>query len=411
MFHAEGDVEAILIPPENLRTVMIAEPEPGDRIMRALILRRVALIKTGAGGPVLIGPEDGPDIVRLQGFLARNAYPYHVLDPATDRDAADLVVKYAPGPMDLPLAVCPKGTILNNPSEAELARALGIVRIDEPGRTYDVAIVGARPAGLATAVYAASEGLSVVVFDARAFGGQAGASARIENYLGFSTGIPGQALTGRAYVQAQKFGAEMVIPTEVRRLDCDQNPFVLERGDNVRTKAAAVVITSGARYRRLDVPNLREFKGRGVWYWASPIEARLCRREEIVLVAGRNSAGQAAVFLHDYAEKKMWLLVRGSGLAESMSQYLIERVNAIPNIEFLRNTEVVALSGSPYGQLDRIRWRHRPSGNETEKPIRHLFLFIGAALAANLVAGLHFARCQRVRSNRCKHTHAANAFG
>src|SRR5262249_22786560 len=213
--HAVEDVEALLIPPENRRIAMIAEPELGDRIMRALILRRVALIETGAGGPVLIGPEDAPDVVRLQGFLTRNAYPYQVLDPATDRDAADLVEKYAPNPMYLPLAVCPKGTILKNPSETELARALEIMRIDKPDRTYDVAIVGAGPAGLATAVYAASEGLSVVVFDARAFGGQAGASPRIENYLGFPTGIPGQALTARAYIQAQKFGAETVIPMDV----------------------------------------------------------------------------------------------------------------------------------------------------------------------------------------------------
>jgi len=200
--HAVEEVEALLIPPENLRAVMIAEPELGDRIMRALILRRVVVIESGAGSPVLIGPEDAPDVVRLQGFLTRNAYPCQVLDPAVDRDAADLVEKYAPTPTDLPLAVCPKGTILNNPSEAELARALGMVRIDEQGRTYDVAIVGAGPAGLATAVYAASEGLSVVVFDARAFGGQAGASARIENYLGFPIGISGQMLTGLAYVQA-----------------------------------------------------------------------------------------------------------------------------------------------------------------------------------------------------------------
>ena len=192
--HAVEDVVALLIPPENLRAVMIAEPELGDRIMRALILRRVVMIETGAGGPVLIGPEDAPDVVRLQGFLARNAYPHQVLDPAVDRDAADLVEKYAPTPTDLPLAVCPKGTILKNPSESELARALGMVRIDKEGRTYDVAIVGAGPAGLATSVYAASEGLSVVVFDARAFGGQAGASARIENYLGFPTGISGQML-------------------------------------------------------------------------------------------------------------------------------------------------------------------------------------------------------------------------
>jgi thioredoxin reductase (NADPH) len=384
--HALEDVEALLIPPDNLRAVMIAEPELGDRIMRALILRRVALIEAGAGGPVLIGPEDAPDIVRLQGFLARNAYPHQVLDPATDPDAADLVEKYAPDPTDLPLAVCPKGTILKNPSETELARALGMVHFDDENRTYDVAVVGAGPAGLATAVYAASEGLSVVVFDARAFGGQAGASARIENYLGFPTGIQGQALAGRAYVQAQKFGAEMVIPCEVSQLDCNQHPRALQLGDGVEAKAAAVVIASGARYRRLNVPNLSQFEGRGVWYWASPIEARLCRNEEIALVGGGNSAGQAAVFLHEFAAK-IWMLVRGQRLSEDMSQYLVERIDATPNIEVLTETEVTALSGSPQGQLNRIRWRHRPSGKETEKPLRHLFLFIGADPATNWLQG------------------------
>src|ERR1700729_2278897 len=205
--HAIDDVEALLIPPENLRSLMIEEPERGERIMHALILRRVVLIEVGAGGPVLIGPESSSDVIRQQGFLARNAYPHQLLDPEKDEDAAKLVQQYAPNPSDLPLAVCPKGTILKNPSEAELARALGMVRIDEQGRAYDVAIVGAGPAGVSTAVYAASEGLSVIVFDTRAFGGQAGASARIENYLGFPAGISGQALTGRAYVQAQKFGA------------------------------------------------------------------------------------------------------------------------------------------------------------------------------------------------------------
>jgi thioredoxin reductase (NADPH) len=384
--HAIEDVEALVIPPDHLRSVMIAEPGLGDRIMRALILRRVALIETGAGGPVLIGPEDAPDVVRLQGFLTRNAYPHQVLDPTTDHDAADLVEKYAPDPADLPLAVCPKGTILKNPSEAVLARALGMVRIDEQERSYDVAIVGAGPAGLATAVYAASEGLSAAVFDARAFGGQAGASARIENYLGFPTGISGQALAGRAYVQAQKFGAEMAIPAEAARLDCSRHPLTLQLGDGARAKAAAVVIASGARYRRLDVPNLPQFEGRGVWYWASPIEARLCRREEIALVGAGNSAGQAAMFLRDYAAK-IWLLVRGPRLSESMSQYLVDRIEATSNIDVLTQTEVVALSGSPQGQLDRIRWRHRPSGHETEKPLHHLFLFIGAEPATNWLQG------------------------
>src|SRR5712675_1616156 len=230
--HAISEVEALLIPPENLRAVMIEEPELGERIMRALILRRVALIKAGAGGPVLIGPENNPDVIRLQGFLARNAYPHQLLDPAQDEDAAKLVQQYAPDPADLPLVVCPKGTILKNPSEAELARALGMVPIDERDQTYDVAIVGAGPAGLSTAVYAASEGLSVIVFDALAFGGQAGASARIENYLGFPAGISGQALTARAYVQAQKFGARMVIPAGVSRLDPNETSATLHLEDS-----------------------------------------------------------------------------------------------------------------------------------------------------------------------------------
>ena len=375
--HAIDDVEALLIPPENLRALMIEEPELGERIMRALILRRVALVEAGAGGPVLIGPESSPDVIRLQGFLTRNAYPHQLLDPTQDRDAAELVKQYAPNPDDLPLAVCPRGTILKNPNETELARALGMVPIDERDRIYDVAIVGAGPAGLSAAVYAASEGLSVIVFDARAFGGQAGESARIENYLGFPTGISGQALTGRAYVQAQKFGARMVIPTEVVRLDFTETPATLHLSDGRRVKTSTVVVATGARYRRLNVPNLRDFEGRGVWYWASPIEARLCRNEEIVLVGGGNSAGQAAVFLRSFAAK-IWMLVRGPSLAESMSQYLIDRIDATDNIEVLTQTEIVALYGSPKKQLERVRWRNNVTGKQTEKPIRHVFLFIGA---------------------------------
>jgi thioredoxin reductase (NADPH) len=375
--HAIDNVEALLIPSENLRALMIGEPELGERIMRALILRRVALVEAGAGGPVLIGPESSPDVVRLQGFLARNAYPHQLLDPTQDRDAAKLVQQFAPNPADLPLAVCPKGSILKNPNETELARALGMVPVDERDRTYDVAVVGAGPAGLSTAVYAASEGLSVIVLDARAFGGQAGASARIENYLGFPAGISGQALTGRAYVQAQKFGARMVIPSEVVRLDLTQTPVALHLDDGRRVQASTVVVATGARYRRLNVPNLGDFEGRGVWYWASPIEARLCRNEEIVLVGGGNSAGQAAVFLRSFAAK-IWMLVRGPSLAESMSQYLIDRIRAIDNIEVLTRTEIVALHGSREKQLERVRWRNNVTGEETEKPIRHVFLFIGA---------------------------------
>jgi thioredoxin reductase (NADPH) len=375
--HAIDDVEAVLIPPENLRALMIEEPELGDRIMEALILRRIALIEAGAGGPVLIGPEFSPDVVRLQGFLARNAYPHQLLDPTQDQDAAKLVQQYAPNPADLPVAVCPKGSILKNPSESELARALGMVPIDERDRVYDVAVVGAGPAGLSTAVYAASEGLSVVVFDARAFGGQAGASARIENYLGFPAGISGQALAGRAYVQAQKFGARILIPAEVVHLDLAEMPVAVQLEDGQRVKASRLVLATGARYRRLNVPNLGDFEGRGVWYWASPVEARLCRHEEIVLVGGGNSAGQAAVFLRNFA-KKIWMLLRGPSLAENMSQYLVDRIEAIDNIEVLTRTEIVALYGSRERQLERVRWRNNATGEQTEKPIRHVFLFIGA---------------------------------
>jgi thioredoxin reductase (NADPH) len=374
---AKTDIEALLIPPEGLRRLIIAEAELGEKIMRALILRRVALIENGAGGPVLIGPALNPDLVRLQNFLARNGYPHQVLDPDEDADARALVERYAPNPSNLPLAVCADGSVLKNPSTTELARCLGMVGHDHPDRTYDVAIVGAGPAGLATAVYAASEGLSVTVFDASAFGGQAGASARIENYLGFPTGISGQALTGRAFVQAQKFGAEMAIPVEVTGLDCGVSPFSLTLADGGSIKAQTVVVAAGACYRRPDIPRLQDFEGRGIWYWASPIEARMCRREEIALVGGGNSAGQAAVFLSGFAAK-IFMLVRADSLASSMSRYLIERIEARPNIELLCRTEIVALTGTPVGRLERVRWRHASTGAETDRAIRNVFLFIGA---------------------------------
>src|SRR6202022_3194718 len=316
--HAEGEVETLLIPPDKLRALLVAEADLGERIMRALILRRVNLIQGGVGGPVLIGPSTSGGVVRLQSFLTRNGFPHHLLDPERDNDAAELIARYSPSPTDWPLAVIADGTVLRNPSETELARALGMIGGPAGNRIYDAAIVGCGPAGLATAVYAASEGLSVVVLDTRAYGGQAGASARIENYLGFPTGISGQALAGRAFVQAQKFGARMVIPAEVVRPDLTEAPLALRLDDGRRVKAQTVVVATGARYRRLNIPNLSDFEGRGVWYWASPIEGRLCRDEEIVLVGGGNSAGQAAVFLRNFA-KKIWMLVRGPSLAESMS--------------------------------------------------------------------------------------------
>ena len=392
--HAITDVEALVVPSERLRNVIIVEAELGEKIMRALILRRVSLVETGAGGPVLIGAADSPDIVRLQGFLARNSFPYLLLDPAEDPKAAELVKRYANLGGELPLVVCPDGTILNNPSEVKLARCIGMVHLDHGDKIYDVAIVGAGPAGLATAVYAASEGLSVIVFDERAFGGQAGASARIENYLGFPTGISGQALTGRAFVQAQKFGAEVAIPEAAVRLYCRDHQLTLELTDGRRVRSRTVVVASGAHYRRLDVPHFKTFEGRGIWYWASPIEARMCRQEEVVLVGGGNSAGQAAVYLSGFAAK-VWMLVRKSGLADTMSRYLIERIEAAPNIELLTHTEVTALSGTPEGQLSHVRWRNTKTGAEQDKPIRNLFLFIGADPATDWLADCGVAMDQK----------------
>jgi len=385
--HAEGDVETLLVPPDKLRALLVAEAVLGERIMRALILRRVNLIQGGVGGPVLIGPSTSTSVARLQSFLTRNGFPHHLLDPVGDSDAAELIARYSPSPDDWPLVVTVDGTVLRNPSENVLARALGMIGA-RGDRTYDVAIVGCGPAGLATAVYAASEGLSVAVLDSRAFGGQAGASARIENYLGFPTGISGQALAGRAFTQAQKFGAEIMIPMGAKSLDCERRDgafaLTLECGDALRSRA--VVVASGARYRRPEIKNLDRFESRGVWYWASPVEARLCSGQDVILVGGGNSAGQAAVFLSGHA-RKVLMIIRGGGLGASMSRYLIERIEATPNIELMFNTEVVALEAGADASLERVRWRSRLSGEESEAEIRNLFLFVGADPATGWLDG------------------------
>ena len=385
---AEGDVEVLLIPPDRLRALLVAEAELGERIMRALILRRVSLIQGGVGGPVLIGPSNSAGVVRLQGFLTRNGQPHHLLDADSEHDAAEVIARYSPKPEDWPLVVTADGSVLRNPSEIELGRAIGMIGGAKDDRIYDVAIVGCGPAGLATAVYAASEGLSVAVVDTRAFGGQAGASARIENYLGFPTGISGQALAGRAFTQAQKFGAEIMIPMSVKSLDCSRRAgtfaLALDCGDTLRSRA--VVVASGARYRRPEIANLDTFEGRGVWYWASPVEARLCAGEEVALVGAGNSAGQAAVFLSGHA-KKVLMIIRGGGLGASMSRYLIERIEATPNIELMFNTEITALEGDEASLLRRIRWKSRLSSDEDFADIRNLFLFVGADPATGWLDG------------------------
>ena len=385
--HAEGRVETLLIPPDKLRALLVAEADLGERIMRALILRRVSLIQGGVGGPVLIGPSNSPSVARLQNFLTRNSFPHHLLDPERDGDAAEIIARYSPSPTDWPLVVTIDGTVLRNPTENETARALGMIIGPRGDKLYDAAIVGCGPAGLATAVYAASEGLSVAVLDSRAYGGQAGASARIENYLGFPTGISGQALAGRAFSQAQKFGADIMIPVSAKSLNCERRDgafaLALESGEELR--ARAIVVASGARYRRPEIDNLDKFEGRGVWYWASPVEARLCAEQEVMLVGGGNSAGQAAVFLSGHA-RKVTMVIRGGGLGASMSRYLIERIEATPNIDLMFNTEIVAIEGSD-GSLARVRWKSRLSADIYSSDIRNLFLFVGADPATNWLSG------------------------
>jgi thioredoxin reductase (NADPH) len=376
---AVGEVEALVIPAPGLRALMIEEADLGERIMQTLFLRRVHLLKRDAGGVVLIGPSALGDTVRLQNFFARISFPCRTLDPARDQLAAAVVERYSPQPDDLPLAVCPDGQILRNPSEAEIARALGMVNRDQIRPVYDVAVVGAGPAGLATAVYAGSEGLSVLVLDARGFGGQAGASARIENYLGFPAGVSGRELTGRAVAQALKFGVEMMIPVKVKNLvcHCDDGVHELVLDGEERVRARSVVIASGAKYRRPAIQNLDDFEGYGVWYWASPIEARLCAGDDIIVVGGGNSAGQGAVFLAGHASR-VRVMIRGAHLADSMSRYLVDRIEAAPNIELITQAEIVALSGVPRNRLEQVRWVDRRTGRETVEPTRNVFLFAGA---------------------------------
>ncbi|MEO8673400.1 MAG: FAD-dependent oxidoreductase, partial [Tahibacter sp.] len=361
----------------HLRALMVGSADVGEVIMRALILRRVGLIEEGGAGTILIGAPDHPDLLRLQGFLARSGFPHLVLDAATDAEGKALVERIGVLPEELPLVVCPSGAMLKKPSEIELASCLGMTPALNPDIVYDVAIVGAGPAGLAAAVYAASEGLSVVVLDERATGGQAGASARIENYLGFPTGISGQALAGRAFNQALKFGAEIAIPVQVRRLDCsDRNLLRLDVGEGRQLLARAVVAASGARYRRPDIANLATFEGTGISYWATPIEARLCAGEEIALIGGGNSAGQAVVFLAPQVQR-LHLIARRD-LSETMSRYLIDRIAQIPNVEIHIDTEITALEGDRSSGLTGATFRHRRDGSHRHRALRHIFLFIGA---------------------------------
>src|SRR5258707_303782 len=361
----------------HLRALLISSADIGELMMRAFILRRAALLEGDSVGSVILGEAGSVDTVRLRGLLSRNSYPHSLID-AEGPEGKALVVRLGVQPTDLPILICPNGTVLRRPSDAEAGVGLGIVPDIKQGTQYDVIVVGAGPAGLATAVYAASEGLSVMVLDSRSFGGQAGASSRIENYLGFPTGISGQALTARAFMQAQKFGAQFAVPISVGELDCSRSPLHRIALDNgVSIYGRTVVIASGARYRRPKIENLDRFEGSGVSYWATPIEANLCAGRDIVLVGGGNSAGQAAVFLAAYA-RRVNLTVRSSGLDASMSRYLIDRIAATPNIELRVNSEVTGLTSAADGSLECVEMTCRNGGAMFRVDAQYLFLFIGA---------------------------------
>lgn len=379
---AEGGQVARLSRPQ-FRRLLAAEPDIGELVMRAFILRRVGFIEHGQAGVTLVASRhDGAgDALRIQRFLGRNGYPVRVLDldrPGTEGDEARAVLESQGLGLDsLPVVVCGYDRVLRNPSNRELGACLGLTEPMEPDRVFDVAVVGAGPAGLASAVYAASEGLGTVVLEAEAPGGQAGTSSRIENYLGFPTGVSGQALAGRAQVQAQKFGARIAVPRRVERLDCAARPYALHLDDGTAVRARTVVIATGASYRKLDhLANFDRFSGgNGIHWAATAIEAAFCEREEVIVVGGGNSAGQAAVFLSRHAAH-VHILVRGPSLAASMSDYLVGRIEASDRITLHTETEITALLGERH--LERVRWRYRRTDEEEERAISNVFLMLGA---------------------------------
>ncbi len=376
-----ADSRVVRVPREGFRRLVGTEADIAEIMMRAFILRRVGFIREGQGGVLLIGPGHGGDTIRLQRFMTRNGYPHRLLDTSVDPDAGGFLDGFDLRGTALPVVVAhdargdAAAAVLRNPSNAELADALGLTEAFDPDKVYDVAVVGAGPAGLAAAVYAASEGLSTIVVEGMAPGGQAGTSSKIENYLGFPTGISGQALAGRAQAQAQKFGARLAVSRAATRLDCGATPYRLELEDGHVLPARAVVIATGARYRKLDVPGYERFEGGGIHYAATGMEAQLCTGEEVVVVGGGNSAGQAAVFLSRHVEH-VHIMVRAAGLAATMSDYLVQRILQSPRITLHTRTEITALAGDD--GLQQVTWTHRGTGASETRRIGSVFVMIGA---------------------------------
>jgi thioredoxin reductase (NADPH) len=360
----------------DLRTLVARDAELSEIFMRAFILRRVALISSGFGNVILLGSRHSAQTLRLREFLTRNGHPHTYVDLDSDTTSQDLLDQFHVTPDEVPVVICNNRTVLRKPSIQELASCLGLNAHITASEVRDLVIVGAGPSGLAAAVYGASEGLDVLVIEAESPGGQAGSSSRIENYLGFPMGISGNELAGRASAQAQKFGAKMLIANNVTKLNCEKRPYELSVDCGQTIRARAVVIASGAQYNKPKIENLKKFEGQGVYYGATYIEAQLCGKEEAIVVGGGNSAGQAAVYLSQTASK-VHMLVRACQLSETMSRYLIQRIEENPAIELHYCTELIGLDGD--AQLERVTWRDNNTGETSTRNIRHVFIMAGAS--------------------------------
>jgi thioredoxin reductase (NADPH) len=371
---ARENSEVMEIARPSLLALVQTDTELSDIVMGAFISRRVELVAQGLGDATLVGSSHSADTLRIKEFLTRNGHPYTYIDLERDADVESLLAQFGVSAADTPVLICRGQTVLRNPTNREIANCLGFNEAVDETQVRDLVIVGAGPAGLSAAVYGASEGLDVLLLETFSPGGQAGASSKIENYLGFPTGISGNELAGRAYTQAQKFGAQMLL-TIGTRLTCDRRPYVVELEGGARVPARAVVIATGAKYRMLPIKSLSRFEGAGVYYGASFIEAQLCAGEDIIVVGGGNSAGQAAVFLAQSANR-VYILVRGSGLAETMSKYLIRRIEQTSNVTLLTHTELSDLEGGNH--LERVTWRNNQTGESENKNIAHVFVMTGA---------------------------------
>ena len=369
--------EFLEVPPDALRALIARDAELSDIFMRAFILRRVAMISQGWGNVTILGSQHSSDTLRLREFLTRNGHPYSYVDLDRDKGSQELLDRFGIRLEEIPVVICSATkAVLRNPTNQKLAECLGFAGSIEESRVYDVAIVGAGPAGLAAAVYAASEGLDAIVLEAEFPGGQAGSSSKIENYVGFPMGISGQELSSRAVVQAEKFGARMMVGEKVAKIQCDQRPYQLTLENGVVVGARSIVIATGAQYNKPKVDSLGHYEGQGIYYAATFMEAQLCTGEDVIVVGGANSAGQAAVFLSE-SVRKVYMLVRGKALSETMSRYLIQRIVENPAIEIHFQTEIVGLEGASH--LEKVSWLNRATGERSDHDIRHVFVMTGAS--------------------------------